>query len=684
MFAKFSVRKPFTILVAVVLVIVLGAVSFSNMTPDLLPKIDLPYIMVMTTYVGAAPEEVEDTVTRPMEELLSTLDNVESVTSSSSENYSLVTLAFSDDADLEYAALAVREKLTTLSDSWEDKVGTPVILKISPDMIPVNVAAVSYDGMDTVALSAFVEDTLLPSLEGTEGIASVTAAGLVSERVEVQIEPDKIAAINERLAAKVLAELDDKKAELDDSKAELEEQLQKLIDGQEEVANGKDTLNEQQENAAEQLQNAKSELDSQKYALLEAKMQMSSKIAELENQIAQMDSSITAYESLQSKIAQAESGLKTAQDAVSSLTALSESLQTLETLKAQKTAAEDALTSLGLSAEDAQKYLTEQSEDYRNLLSAISQIEAAAASSGISAESIPAALEKAENGVSTATEALSQLDTVLASQGVTRDTLPAALEQLRTARTAAVSGKNTLTQKLSELENGQSTIDDALEELAAQETSAEQQLSSAMTELIVSEKTLESTRAQLEAGLEELNKGYEQLEDAREDALKAADISDSVTMTMLAQIYMHDEKNQPKAIELLENAVTLDNGQAADLLSMYYLKGTYVKKDFQKGIKLIKQAIRLGNKRGYVSYAQAYLDEGNYAVALPYAKIAVQEIPNDAQAMHILGRLYHKTKDYPNAFYWYNRSLSLYKEENTEFKIIQVEEDLRVLSRQMR
>ncbi|MDD3169103.1 MAG: efflux RND transporter permease subunit, partial [Eubacteriales bacterium] len=90
MFSKYSVRKPFTVLVAVILVVVLGVVSYMNMTPDLLPKINLPYVVVMTTYVGATPETVESEVTRPIEQSLSTLDDVDTITSTSGASYSVV------------------------------------------------------------------------------------------------------------------------------------------------------------------------------------------------------------------------------------------------------------------------------------------------------------------------------------------------------------------------------------------------------------------------------------------------------------------------------------------------------------------------------------------------------------------------------------------------------------------
>ena len=86
---KFSVKKPMTIFVAVVLVCILGFISFTSMTTDLLPKMDLPYVMVLTTYPGASPEKIEQTVTKPLEQTLATTSGVKSITSSSNENSSM-------------------------------------------------------------------------------------------------------------------------------------------------------------------------------------------------------------------------------------------------------------------------------------------------------------------------------------------------------------------------------------------------------------------------------------------------------------------------------------------------------------------------------------------------------------------------------------------------------------------
>ena len=94
MLSKFSVKRPYTVVVGVVLIIILGVVSFGNMTLDLLPSMNLPYAIVMTTYTGASPEEVEEVVTKPVEQTMAAVSNIKTIQSISNENASTVILEF--------------------------------------------------------------------------------------------------------------------------------------------------------------------------------------------------------------------------------------------------------------------------------------------------------------------------------------------------------------------------------------------------------------------------------------------------------------------------------------------------------------------------------------------------------------------------------------------------------------
>ena len=140
--SKYSVKKPFTVLVAVVMLLVLGIVSFTKMTTDLLPSISLPYILVITTYPGASPEKVENDVTQVLESALGTVNGVENVTSVSNENYSMITLEFAEDTNMDSAMV----KLSSQIDQIElpDMAGTPSLLEISPDMMATMYACLLY------------------------------------------------------------------------------------------------------------------------------------------------------------------------------------------------------------------------------------------------------------------------------------------------------------------------------------------------------------------------------------------------------------------------------------------------------------------------------------------------------------------------------------------------------------
>lgn len=196
---KFSVRKPLTVFMAAIIVVILGVVAYTRMTPDLLPNIDMPYVMIMTTYPGATPEKVETVISKPMEQSMATLENIENIQSISSANASTLILEFNEDVNMDTISVDILQKINLIQGYWDDTVGTPVILKMNPSMLPVAVAAVSVEGMDQTALSDFVSDTLMNQLEGTGGVASISTTGVLEEQMNVVIRQDKIDAVNQRI-----------------------------------------------------------------------------------------------------------------------------------------------------------------------------------------------------------------------------------------------------------------------------------------------------------------------------------------------------------------------------------------------------------------------------------------------------------------------------------------------------
>ena len=194
MLSKFSVKKPYTVVVAVVLVLILGYVSFDKMTVDLLPDMNLPYAVVMTTYPGASPEEVEATVTKPVEQAMATISNIKNVSSSSMENASTVILEFEQTANMDSATIEMRESLDQIKGYWPDTVGNPIIMKMNPTMLPVMIPAVSVEGADAAETTRIIKEEVLPELESLEGVASVNMYGDVEETIRVTIKKAKSAA----------------------------------------------------------------------------------------------------------------------------------------------------------------------------------------------------------------------------------------------------------------------------------------------------------------------------------------------------------------------------------------------------------------------------------------------------------------------------------------------------------
>ena len=146
--AKFSVKKPLTVFVVVLAIVVLGVVAYLRMTPDLLPNMDFPYVVIVTTDPGASPESVEETITRPMEQSMATLDRIKTVTSTTQNSVSMVMLEFEDGVNMDTISVDIQQKISILQGQWSDSVGAPYVLKINPSMIPVMVAAVSQEGKE--------------------------------------------------------------------------------------------------------------------------------------------------------------------------------------------------------------------------------------------------------------------------------------------------------------------------------------------------------------------------------------------------------------------------------------------------------------------------------------------------------------------------------------------------------
>ena len=264
MLSKFSIKKPFTVLVAVVIVIVFGVIALTKMTPDLFPKINTPYVIVMTAYPGASPEEAEEEITKPMEQQMATLSNIKNVTSVSAANYSMIQLEFSDSVNMDSVSVDIREKIDQIEGNLPDTAGTPVVMKISMDMMPVVTTAVGMEDKSSGEVSQFTKDNLQSPLEGVEGVASVSTMGMVDDNIQIVLSQDKIDAINKEVAAAI-------NKQMGDAEGQMKSGMAAAKSGKKQIQDGKKAVKDGQSQAAKQLAATKTKLQESRDQLVALK-----------------------------------------------------------------------------------------------------------------------------------------------------------------------------------------------------------------------------------------------------------------------------------------------------------------------------------------------------------------------------------------------------------------------------
>ena len=234
----FSVKKPLTVYVVALAILVLGVVAYLKMTPDLMPNMDYPYVIVVTSDPGASPESVEEEITKPLEKALATLDQLKEIQSTSQNSVSMVIMEFENGANMDSLGIDIQQQISALEGQWDDSVSSPYILKMNPSMIPVMVAAISSDTMDVGELSDFVDDELTAKLTGITGVASVEIMGTIDREMHVVLDAEKMADLTEtvrqnagRLLDKAAGKLSSAKKEVTDAQAALDEGIQQAADG---------------------------------------------------------------------------------------------------------------------------------------------------------------------------------------------------------------------------------------------------------------------------------------------------------------------------------------------------------------------------------------------------------------------------------------------------------------------
>ncbi|MFO7952120.1 MAG: efflux RND transporter permease subunit [Bacillota bacterium] len=185
---KKIIRRPVFVLVLVTAIIVLGIISFMDLPLDLLPDMTFPMLLVNTSYEGAGPQEVESMVTRPLEETVSTLDNLQSVSSTSVQENSTVMVAFDWGTDMDVASMELREQIDMVRGMLPDGADDPVVYQMDPDMMPIMQMGISGE-MELDELTTLAEDNLVDRLERLEGVVTVNVMGGLSPEVQVEVDP---------------------------------------------------------------------------------------------------------------------------------------------------------------------------------------------------------------------------------------------------------------------------------------------------------------------------------------------------------------------------------------------------------------------------------------------------------------------------------------------------------------
>lgn len=525
--SKFSVKKPFTVFVAMVAILVLGVVAYTKMTPDLMPNMDLPYVLVITTYPGATPEKVETTVTRPMEQSFATLDKIKSINSTSNENYSLITLEFSEDVNLDTISVDILQNVDMISGSWEDTVGTPYILKINPSMLPVAVTAVGMEGMDTAELSAFVDEEILPKLEGIEGVASIDASGLVETRINVVINQDKIDAVNKEITASLDEEFADAEAELNDGRAEIDDGKSGIASGKRELSDGKDTL-------SSEMAQAQAKITSGNTELLEMKLKLEDQLKELKEKKEELEKSKTTLTELKNSISQAETAKAQLEAGIGGLKQVQEGLAALDSAQAAidaQIAQINENPDMTQEQKDAMVAAITSSEEYLQLQASYAAIDAQLGAMGASRDTVGAMIAAYEEQLAQVNAGLEMIDSKLAEQGLTREGVGTSLTELENGLNQINEGIGKLEAALAQIAAGSIQLSEAQKTLDEQKTLAIFQLSEATTQLLIGESQLESASSALDDGVE-------QFKDAKEAAYKQSDMNNIITMDMISSILM--------------------------------------------------------------------------------------------------------------------------------------------------
>lgn len=490
MLGRYSVKRPFTVLVGVILVIVLGVVAVTRMTTDLLPDMSFQYALIITTVPGASPEQVESEVTAPIEAAMATTSNIKNVTSSSNNSYSMVTCEYEQRANMDSVVIEIQQQLEQLKGNWDDTVGTPVIMKINPDLLPILMVGVDMDGMNRLQLSDYVNEKLTPMIESVEGVASVTATGLLEESVKVTLNQDKIDALNKKIRKEINKQFADSQKEIKDAKKDVET-------GKESMSSG-----------SEQLKEAVDEALAQRDELYKNEEDLNRQLEDLKGQkesLEKVQEGVAAFLASDEykQLAELESGIKELEDGTAAVKSGIDKLKA--SIKADKEAGKFTTVMTAQLAALKSQYKTMKSQ-----------------------------LSELKEQQKKANEAIAQQFSGFGEMGITvsgAGDLEKAAGEIANLLAQVNTGISTLESALVQIETGKTTLSDAIDTLNA---------NTALAALQMADKS-----AELSAAAASLDSAQSSLDEAKKSAKESADLNKILTMETLGGILTAQNFDMP-------------------------------------------------------------------------------------------------------------------------------------------
>ncbi len=540
---KFSVKKPYTVLVAVVMLIVLGIVSFMNLTTDLLPTISLPYIMVVTTYPGASPEKVESDITEPLEAKLGTVNGVENVTSSSGENYCTIMLEFEEDTNMDSAMV----KLSTAIDQMElpDTAGQPSLIEISPDLMATMYVAVDYEGLDIYELTEFAKDTVIPYLERQSGVASVEPTGLVEKSLEIRLDQKKIDQVNARVLGLATDKLDDAQAELDDAKQDLKKAKSDLESGKKELSDKQDSTSKELAEYSKMLDEAMATKAS--YAAQLVGLETNKKALEAEKKAYEKNKISDTYDQINASFA-------TVRETISSDETYKQIYDAIY-LQVEITAVQTALSQMGMTdvtvdATNLETYLAMMGDARAQIEQTAAQTAEQMATQQVKEQldGIPVDIKDALDNpkkLKAFKKLLEQQGQDKAAEQMTKKNLQTIYDIVNTRIPQIDTELANLDIEIMAAEKVKEEVEKSIKEAEDAYVEVEAGKITAAASFGAYTAQMENGLSQIESGEEQLDSAQEQLDESRENALESANLDQLLNMETLSQLLMAQNFSMP-------------------------------------------------------------------------------------------------------------------------------------------